>query len=73
MLGARFVKRVVSAPVITALVLAFCATSCGRSPENKAVEFCAVLSDSIGLYLEQPRDSNGLQDWHRENIEPRDT
>jgi phospholipid/cholesterol/gamma-HCH transport system substrate-binding protein len=73
MLGARFVKRAASAPIITALVLAFCATSCGHSPENKAVEFCAVLSDSVGLYLSNPVTQMGYKIGTVKTIEARDT
>jgi phospholipid/cholesterol/gamma-HCH transport system substrate-binding protein len=72
MLGARFVNRVVSAPVIAAFVLALCATSCGRSPETKAVRFCVMLSDSVGLYPGNPVTQMGYKIGTVKTIEPRD-
>ncbi|WP_338066889.1 MlaD family protein [Mycobacterium timonense] len=72
-MAARLPNTVVSAPVIAALVLAFCATSCGRSPENKAIEFCAILSDSVGLYLSNPVTQMGYKIGTVKTIEPRDT
>ncbi|WP_421912939.1 MlaD family protein [Mycobacterium marseillense] len=73
MVGARISNKVVSLPAITALVLAFCATSCASSPaDKKAVEFCAILSDSVGLYVSNPVTQMGYKIGTVRTIEPRD-
>lgn len=71
MLSAHVVKRVLS--LIAALALAFCATACGRAPANKAVRYCAILSDSVGLYLSNPVTQMGFKIGTVHAIEPRDT
>ena len=53
------------------VVVASGATSCGRAPEAKAAEFCAIMSDSVGLYLGNPVTQMGFKIGTVTSIEPR--
>ena len=66
-------KGVVPGTFLAALVILLCTTSCGRSPEVKSVQFCAILSDSVGLYLNNPVTQMGYKIGTVSNIEPQDT
>jgi phospholipid/cholesterol/gamma-HCH transport system substrate-binding protein len=52
----RLRARAVSAPGIATLAIAICATSsCSQASEHRsAAEFCAIMSDSVGLYVGNP-------------------
>lgn len=43
--------RAVFGSVVLAVVVAVCTTSCGGRRESQATQFCALLSDSVGLYV----------------------
>ena len=73
MFGRRFGSGWVSAPVVVALLLGLCATSCGRPTENKALRFCAIVQDSVGLYVGNPVTQMGYTIGKVETIEPRAT
>jgi phospholipid/cholesterol/gamma-HCH transport system substrate-binding protein len=72
-IGRRPVRAAVSVPVIAMLILAFCATSCGRSAETKAAAFCVILPDAVGLYLGNPVTQMGYKIGTVKTIEPQDT
>jgi phospholipid/cholesterol/gamma-HCH transport system substrate-binding protein len=72
-LPGRFANARVPASVITVLLLAFSATSCGRPPHAESAKFCAMLSDSIGLYVDNPVTQMGYKIGAVKTIEPHDT
>src|SRR5260370_34877070 len=45
--------------------------SCGRAWEATALEFCAIMSDSVGLYLGNPVTQMGFKIGTVTSIEPR--
>jgi phospholipid/cholesterol/gamma-HCH transport system substrate-binding protein len=73
MADSRFAPRAV--PAITALliVLAFSGTSCGLGPQTRSAQFCALMSDSVGLYGGNPVTHMGYKVGTVTTIEPRDT
>ena len=73
MFGRRFRSGWVSAPVVVALLFGLCATSCGRPTENKALRFCTIVQDSVGLYVGNPVTQMGYTIGKVETIDPRAT
>jgi phospholipid/cholesterol/gamma-HCH transport system substrate-binding protein len=65
--------RVVFGWIILALVVAVCATSCGAGRESQSAQFCAIMSDSVGLYVGNPVTQMGYQIGTVDKITPRDT
>jgi virulence factor Mce-like protein len=65
----------VFAPALAALVVVSGATSCGRAPEPKAAGllYCAILRDSVGMYLGNPVTQMGYRIGTVRTIEPADT
>lgn len=57
----RFAYGSVSAAVVVAVLAASCATSCGSPTETKAAQFCAMMSDSVGLYVGNPVTQMGYK------------
>lgn len=64
------VRRVISGWIILALAVAVCTTSCGARSES---QFCAIMSDSVGLYAGNPVTKMGYKIGTIESITPRDT
>jgi virulence factor Mce-like protein len=62
-----------SAPVIAAVVLAVCATSCGRPAEAATARFCATMSDTVGLYIGNPVTQMGYKIGTVKSIAPKGT
>jgi phospholipid/cholesterol/gamma-HCH transport system substrate-binding protein len=72
MFGHRLGHRRVSAPTIALLLVALCATSCGRPAETSAPSlFCAILRDSVGMYVDNPVTQMGYKIGTVKTIEPR--
>jgi phospholipid/cholesterol/gamma-HCH transport system substrate-binding protein len=65
--------RAISGWVICALVVAVCATSCGARPQSRSTEFCAIMSDSVGLYVGNAVTQMGYKIGSIDSITPRDT
>lgn len=69
--------RVVSGWIIFALVVAVCATSCGgaqaESRSGQSAQFCAIMSDSVGLYVGNPVTQMGYRIGTVDSITPSDT
>jgi phospholipid/cholesterol/gamma-HCH transport system substrate-binding protein len=59
--------------IILALVVAVCATSCGAGRESQSAQFCAIMSDSVGLYAGNPVTQMGYKIGTVDEITPRDT
>ena len=59
--------------IVFALVVAVCATSCGVPRESPSAQFCAIMSDSVGLYVGNPVTQMGYQIGTVDSITPRDT
>lgn len=68
----RSVVRTVSACTVGAVVLTTVVTSCGAPQHNQGAEFCAVMSDSVGLYVDNPVTQMGYRIGTVSNITPRD-
>src|SRR6266545_1465668 len=70
MTGIRSGRKLPTA--LTALTLcALSATSCGHRAEVKAAEYCAVISDSVGLYTDNPVTQMGYRIGKITSIDPR--
>jgi phospholipid/cholesterol/gamma-HCH transport system substrate-binding protein len=69
----RFTYRSVSASVIAVVLAASCATSCGRPTETKAAQFCAMMSDSVGLYVGNPVTQMGYKIGTVKTLQPTGT
>jgi len=67
----RFGRRTYIA--VLTVVVSLSATSCGQGTPAKATEFCAVLSDAVGLYLGNPVTQMGLKLGTVKAIESRKT
>ena len=69
--------RVASGWAITAMVCAVFATSCDGEHEsrreNQSAQFCAIMSDSVGLYAGNPVTQMGYKIGTVDSITPRDT
>lgn len=55
------------------LVVAVCATSCGARRESQSAQFCAIMSDSVGLYAGNPVTQMGYKIGSVDAITPRET
>ncbi len=66
--------RGASAAVVV-FAVAVSAAACGEQPDNKskANEFCAIMSDSLGLYVGNPVSQMGYQIGTVDAIEPQGT
>jgi phospholipid/cholesterol/gamma-HCH transport system substrate-binding protein len=70
--GRRCGHRCPPAPAIAVLLLAICATSCGRPTESRSGSlFCAILRDSVGMYAGNPVTQMGYKIGTVKRIEPR--
>jgi phospholipid/cholesterol/gamma-HCH transport system substrate-binding protein len=58
--------------MILALVVAVCAPSCGGRHESESARFCAIMSDSIGLYAGNPVTQMGYRIGTIDSVTPRD-
>jgi phospholipid/cholesterol/gamma-HCH transport system substrate-binding protein len=57
----RWRIRVVAGSVILVLVFAVFTTSCGARRESQSYQFCAIMSDSVGLYAGNPVTQMGYR------------
>jgi phospholipid/cholesterol/gamma-HCH transport system substrate-binding protein len=74
MRGRRLRPWWVLTPVVMALVVALCATSWGPPSQTKPQSlYCAILRDSVGMYVGNPVTQMGYKIGTVKNIEPRDT
>lgn len=64
--------RIVSGWITFALVAA-CGTSCASGPRIHAAQFCAIMSDSVGLYAGNPVTQMGYKIGTVDKITPEDT
>jgi phospholipid/cholesterol/gamma-HCH transport system substrate-binding protein len=65
-------SRVCLGPVL-ALAVAVCAASCGTRHESQSTQFCAIMSDSIGLYVGNPVTQMGYRIGTVDSVTPSDT
>jgi phospholipid/cholesterol/gamma-HCH transport system substrate-binding protein len=74
MLGTqRSPVRVSTGWIIAALVVVVCATSCGATAKTPSAQFCAMMSDSVGLYAGNPVTQMGYKIGTVDSITPRDS
>lgn len=59
--------------VIVALLVTPLLISCGSERKTRSADFCAVMSDSIGLYVGNPVTQMGYKIGTVESIKPQDT
>jgi phospholipid/cholesterol/gamma-HCH transport system substrate-binding protein len=59
--------------VAVTVAVTLSATACGQRQENKAREYCAIMSDSVGLYVGNPVSQMGYQIGTVDAIEPQGT
>ncbi|GAB1811948.1 MCE family protein [Mycobacterium sp. MUNTM1] len=59
--------------MVVAILSAIGATSCGTSSESAANQYCAVMSDSVGLYVGNPVTQMGYPIGKVLKVEPHDT
>jgi phospholipid/cholesterol/gamma-HCH transport system substrate-binding protein len=70
----RSLGRIVCGWTVFALVVAVCATSCGGGrAENPSAKFCAIMSDSVGLYVGNPVTQMGYKIGSVDSITASDT
>ncbi|MCV7386498.1 MCE family protein [Mycolicibacterium porcinum] len=69
----RHIRHRSACTVTLALILGLSATSCGASGEKQTAEYCAILSDAVGLYLGNPVTQMGYKLGKVKSIESRDT
>lgn len=74
MRGRRVGRRWVLGPAIAALLMVPGATSCGLAPAPKAAGllYCAILRDSVGMYVGNPVTQMGYRIGTVRTIEPTD-
>src|ERR1700723_3822109 len=65
--------RVGSRWIITALIVVVCATSCGAVGGTRSAQFCAIMSDSVGLYAGNPVTQMGYRIGTVDSITPEDS
>jgi phospholipid/cholesterol/gamma-HCH transport system substrate-binding protein len=65
--------RPLSVGLIGALIAALCLTSCGGKPQSLATQYCAKLSDSIGLYVGNDVTQMGYKIGTVDSIIPNDS
>lgn len=58
--------------MIFALLVTVCIPSCGGRRESESARFCAIMSDSIGLYAGNPVTQMGYRIGTIDSITPRD-
>lgn len=68
-----FRVRAASGWIILALVVGLCAPSCGGRRDSQSPQFCAIMSDSVGLYVGNPVTQMGYKIGSIDSITPRDT
>ncbi|HEY0224943.1 MAG TPA: MlaD family protein [Mycobacterium sp.] len=67
-------RRWISVPALASLVVALFATSCGHSTDNAGSKpFCALMRDSVGLYVGNEVTQMGYKIGTVTSIVPRDT
>jgi phospholipid/cholesterol/gamma-HCH transport system substrate-binding protein len=66
----RLSARVCTRRLILAVVLAVCAASCHAAHENHSAQFCAIMSDSVGLYAGNPVTQMGYRIGSVDSIKP---
>jgi phospholipid/cholesterol/gamma-HCH transport system substrate-binding protein len=54
------------------LLVAVCAASCGGRRESQSAQFCAILSDSVGLYVGNPVTQLGYKIGTVDSVTPGD-
>jgi phospholipid/cholesterol/gamma-HCH transport system substrate-binding protein len=59
--------------MIVVLVVAVCTTSCGGRRDSGSAGFCAIMSDSVGLYAGNPVTQMGYKIGTIDSITPRDS
>lgn len=59
--------------MVVAILSAIGVTSCGTSSESAANNYCAVMSDSLGLYVGNPVTQMGYAIGKVRKVEPHDT
>jgi phospholipid/cholesterol/gamma-HCH transport system substrate-binding protein len=69
----RSTVRVSTGWIIAALVVVVCATSCGARAKTPSAQFCAMMSDSVGLYPGNPVTQMGYKIGTIASITPRDS
>jgi phospholipid/cholesterol/gamma-HCH transport system substrate-binding protein len=65
--------RAVFGWAVLALVAAVCAASCGAGGKSQSAQFCAIMSDSVGLYVGNPVTQMGYRIGSVDKITPGDT
>jgi phospholipid/cholesterol/gamma-HCH transport system substrate-binding protein len=63
----------VACRVVVVLLVAVCAASCGDRRESQPAQFCAILSDSVGLYVGNPVTQLGYKIGTVDSVTPGDT
>ncbi|QLL09134.1 MCE family protein [Mycobacterium vicinigordonae] len=58
---------------IAVAVVAACGTSCGAEPRRHAIQYCAIMSDSVGLYTGNPVTQMGYKIGTVDKITPEET
>ena len=58
---------------VASIVILSCTTSCGHATVAAKRQFCAVMTDSVGLYAGNPVTQMGYKIGSVTSIEPRDT
>jgi phospholipid/cholesterol/gamma-HCH transport system substrate-binding protein len=58
---------------VASIVILSCTTSCGHANVAAKRQFCAVMTDSVGLYVGNPVTQMGYKIGSVTSIEPRDT
>jgi phospholipid/cholesterol/gamma-HCH transport system substrate-binding protein len=72
MADSRFTSRAVPVVTVLLIVLGFGVTSCGFRHQTRSAQFCALMSDSVGLYHGNPVTHMGYKVGTVTTIEPRD-
>jgi len=65
--------RATAGSLIFALAAAVGFTSCDARKENHSAQFCAIMSDSVGLYSHNPVTQMGYRIGSIDSVIPRDT
>jgi virulence factor Mce-like protein len=64
--------RIISGCIVWALIIAVCTTSCGARREGQSAQFCAIMSDGVGLYVGNPVTQMGYRIGTIDSITPGD-
>lgn len=68
--------RITASMICVSLVAVACATSCDskhEAPQGKSAEYCAIMSDSVGLYAGNPVTKMGFRIGTIDSLTPNNT